>query len=208
MSNDVSETWKKYKPHPFSERFPLMADDELHQLRNDIREHGLNEKIIIYNGMILDGRNRDLACRLAGVKPQYREIDFGSEAEAKAYVISANVHRRHLTPEQRRDLIVEVIAGDPSKSDRQIAITVGVDHKTVGKARKEGEDVGRIPHVKKRTDTKGRKQPVRRVIIKTETIDHGVVEPVYIREQVGPAVTLIRCHRSSASRWRTRSSIC
>jgi hypothetical protein len=60
-----------------------------------------------------------------------------------------------------------VVIGDwlgkaPSKSDRQIAKFIGVDHKTVGKIRREAEARGEIPHVEKRTDTKGRSQPAKK----------------------------------------------
>jgi hypothetical protein len=79
-----------------------------------------------------------------------------------AYVISMNIYRRHLTAEQKRDLIAKLIAAQPDKSDRQIAKQAKVDHHKVGKVRKQEEDVGKIPHVKKRTDTKGRKQPARK----------------------------------------------
>jgi hypothetical protein len=79
-----------------------------------------------------------------------------------AYVISANIRRRHLNTEEREKILLEFIARTPEKSDRQIAKEIGVDHKTIGRARAKGEDVGRIPHVETRTDTKGRKQRTRK----------------------------------------------
>jgi hypothetical protein len=65
---------------------------------------------------------------------------------------------RHLTPEQKRELIEKVLRADPTKSDRQIARAVKVDNKTVGAVRKRAEAREEIPHVSKRTDTKGRSQ--------------------------------------------------
>jgi hypothetical protein len=78
-----------------------------------------------------------------------------------AFVISANIHRRHLTAEQRRDLIAAVLKADPTKSDRQIAETVRADHKTVGAVRAQQEATGEISPVEKRVgkDRKVRKQP-------------------------------------------------
>jgi hypothetical protein len=58
------------------------------------------------------------------------------------YVISANIHRRHLTPEDKRKLIAKLIKATPEKSDRQIAETVKADHKTVGAVRAEQESRG------------------------------------------------------------------
>jgi len=88
-----------------------------------------------------------------------------------AYVVSANIHRRHLKPEQRQGLLIKLVARAPEKSDRQIAKEVGVDHKTVASARAKGEDVGKIPHVETRTDTKGRKQPAKKAAGNTSKSD-------------------------------------
>ena len=84
------------------------------------------------------------------------------EEEVKDYVDSANLHRRHLTTEQKRDLIAKLLKAKPEQSDRQIAKQVKVDNKTVGKVRAEQEAREEIPHVEKRKDTKGRKQPAKR----------------------------------------------
>jgi hypothetical protein len=55
-------------------------------------------------------------------------------------------------------LVEKLLTATPEKSDRQIAETVKVDHKTVGAWRAEKEGRGEIPHVSSRTDSKGRKQ--------------------------------------------------
>jgi hypothetical protein len=75
------------------------------------------------------------------------------------FVISANLRRRHLTPEKKRELIAKLLKTEPEASDRQIGASVAVDHKTVGSVRAELEGRGEIPHVETRTDSKGRKQP-------------------------------------------------
>ena len=79
-----------------------------------------------------------------------------------ALALSFNVHRRHLTAEQKRDLIAKLVTAAPEKSNRQIASSVKVDHKTVAAVRSEREGRGEIPHVEKRTDSKGRKQPAKK----------------------------------------------
>jgi hypothetical protein len=81
-----------------------------------------------------------------------------------AYVISRNIKRRHLSAKERQDLLIALIARSPEKSNRQLGADLGVDHKTIGRARAKGEDVGRIPHVETRTDTKGREQPAHRAV--------------------------------------------
>jgi hypothetical protein len=76
--------------------------------------------------------------------------------------ISINIRRRHLKPEERRDLIAKLLKADPEQSNRQVAEQVGVDHKTVASIRTEAEARGEIPHVETRTDKQGRQQPAKK----------------------------------------------
>lgn len=89
---------KNIKFHPYSEIFPLIEGAEFDALVEDIKAHGLREKIWIYEGKILDGRNRFLACQKAKVKPHYRKYN---GKDALAFIVSLNVQRRHLTEAQR-----------------------------------------------------------------------------------------------------------
>lgn len=85
------------KFHPASMIFPMMSDDETDGLVEDIQKHGLLEAIVLYEGMVLDGRNRLTCCRLAGVKPTFDQYHGDDPIQ---FVISKNKHRRHLTPSQ------------------------------------------------------------------------------------------------------------
>lgn len=86
------------KAHPAAEIFPLLDDVALRALADDIAERGLEHAIVLYQGAILDGRNRDRACAMAKVKPRFTEWE---GADPIAYVVSANIHRRHLDESQR-----------------------------------------------------------------------------------------------------------
>jgi ParB-like chromosome segregation protein Spo0J len=142
--------------HPLADIFPLLEGDEFEALVADIKANGLHEPIILLDDLILDGRNRYRACIAAGVEPSWRPFQGDDPA---AYVVSMNVARRHLTAEQKRELVAKLLKAKPEKSNRQIATVTRADHKTVGSIRSDMEGRGEIPHVETRTDTKGRKQP-------------------------------------------------
>jgi hypothetical protein len=110
--------WREVlKVHPASELFPLMSKDELKALANDIQLHGLRLPVTLItdaNGTsVLDGRNRIDALELNGEEITLENdgifCDAPDDVDPVAYVIGANIHRRHLTAEQRRDLIAKLI---------------------------------------------------------------------------------------------------
>ena len=152
--------------HPLADIFPLMEGEEFDALVADIKANGLHERIILHEGMILDGRNRYRALLAAGLDPANANtltIDGAKHVDDPvAFVISANIHRRHLTPEQKREIIAKLIKAQPEKSNRQIAATAKASHHTVEAVRTKMEGRGQIAHVSERTDTRGRKQPAKK----------------------------------------------
>jgi hypothetical protein len=155
------------KFHPLADIFPLMGGEELDALVADIKANGLQQYIILYDGQVLDGRNRVRACLAAGWDPfAIREMSLNGDSwidDPAAYVISVNIRRRHLTVEQKRDLIAAVLKAQPEKSNAAIAKQLGVTtDKTVATVRGELEGRSEIPSVETRTDTRGRKQPAKK----------------------------------------------
>ena len=183
----MSKSWRDVLPiHPAAELFPRMAPDELKVLGEDIVKSGLTSHIALWRAdpkspvQLLDGRNRLDAIELVTGKPveigapsimageflatgRVIELD-GRKVDPWPYVISANIHRRHLNVEQRQNLLIALIARAPEKSDRQLGKEIGVDHKTIANARAKGEATGEISPVKKRIgkDGKARKQPTQK----------------------------------------------
>jgi hypothetical protein len=176
-------SWRDVLPiHPAAELFPLMSPEELRELGEDIKANGLRLPIAITSdGQLLDGRNRLDAMEAVGVEFKFGRttnggpihIDIGTDdlsfpeivkTDPYAYVISANLHRRHLTAEQRQHLLIALIARAPEKSDRQIGGEIGVDHKTIASARAKGETTGEISPVEKRVgkDGKARRRPAQK----------------------------------------------
>jgi ParB-like chromosome segregation protein Spo0J len=130
----------KLEFHPLANRFPLIEDDEFDRLVEDIRVNGQRDPIVLFEDKILDGRNRYRACLEAGVTPKTRDYDPAMEGPPEAFVISLNAFRRHLTLDQKRDLVIDLLKANPSASDRAIGRQVGVDNKTVGALRKKLAD--------------------------------------------------------------------
>lgn len=85
--------------HPLCLLMPVMRHDEYKALKLDIKEHGLLSPIVLFEGKVLDGRHRQQACDELGIKPKTTQFK-GSYDEAAAYVMSHNLHRRHLKPSQ------------------------------------------------------------------------------------------------------------
>jgi N6-adenosine-specific RNA methylase IME4 len=84
--------------HPLADIFPLMEGEAFDALVASIKANGLRESIVVFEDKILDGRNRDRACAAAGVDPVY--APFRGD-DPLAFVVDANLHRRHLSESQR-----------------------------------------------------------------------------------------------------------
>ena len=101
-----SDPPERPEPHPICLLMPSADEDELQNLADDIRSHGLLDPIVLFEKRILDGRNRAAACESAGVAPRYVEFD-GTREEALMFVVSHNLKRRHLTKQAIADTLVE-----------------------------------------------------------------------------------------------------
>jgi ParB-like chromosome segregation protein Spo0J len=104
--HDQRTTWPV---HPAAELFPLLSDDELQELAEDIRTNGLHEPVWLYDDpehgrMLLDGRNRSRACELAGVPVETRLY---TGDDPIGFSISQNLQRRHLTTGQKAAVAVQ-----------------------------------------------------------------------------------------------------
>ncbi len=129
-----------YEFHPLCEMFPVMLDEELTELAEDIKAEGLRQPILLLDGKIIDGRNRYLACVRAEVPPRFKVFT----GDAKSLVKSLNIFRRHLTDQQRAVLAAELVtkkSGDAiaSLSARKAAKVFQVKHDSINRAVKVKE---------------------------------------------------------------------
>lgn len=143
----------EYTVHPYADLWPLLANNELQMLADDIRTHGLREPIWLHpDGRIVDGRNRFRACALAGVEPSTRTYD-GTEDGLLAFLISLNMARRHMDESQRAMVAAKIARlGHGQRADRvdasieastsqsDAAILLNVSRSAVQRARKVADE--------------------------------------------------------------------
>jgi hypothetical protein len=90
--------------HPLCDLFPVMGAEEYRAFEADVRANGIREPIVTWRTggatYVIDGRHR---MRAAGAtrKPLTYRTFRGDEEAMRRFVISANVHRRHLSESQR-----------------------------------------------------------------------------------------------------------
>jgi hypothetical protein len=107
-SNAQFQALRGIKVHEAANIFPMIDPENLQALAEDIAVHGQQEPVWFYEGKLLDGRNRMVACQMAGVEPKRREWEPKSGETPATFVMSRNLHRRHLTASQRATLAVDL----------------------------------------------------------------------------------------------------
>lgn len=97
-----------YPIHPAAKIFPTYSATDLRELADSIKSEGLQQPIVLLDGAVLDGINRLAACELAEVQPRF--IDALPSVDPIAYVIAANLRRRHLDESQRAIVAARISA--------------------------------------------------------------------------------------------------
>lgn len=131
--------------HPLSAAFPAMPENEIDALAEDIKKHGQRDAGVMFEGMVLDGWHRYLACGRAGIRFTSKELN---GEDPVAYVLTKNLHRRHLTASQRAASIVAATNWRPRGYQDQSA--PGADHSLTAKQLAEKAEVSErtIEHAK------------------------------------------------------------
>lgn len=138
------------EPHPIAEAFPKMQPAEFNGLVADIKQNGLHQPVVLYEGKVLDGVHRAKACDKADRRVRYDQFNGDNPAE---FAISANIKRRHLTKKQQAHAIINALKAakdfplDSSRKSKsrgrpkglrseavQIAKSRGISAATVGAA--------------------------------------------------------------------------
>ncbi len=95
------QTYTVSDAHPAADALPWHLDtDEFTELVESVRTRGFDPDRPVVRcartGRVIGGRRRELACRVAGVEPAYRNVDWTDE-EVVAWVRREDLQRRNLT---------------------------------------------------------------------------------------------------------------
>ena len=91
--------------HEYAELFPMLEGAEYEAFREDIRQNGVREPIVMYGGYMLDGRNRYMAAR--SLRLEYPVVEYEGD-DPLAFVVSRNLTRRHLSDSQRASIAAKM----------------------------------------------------------------------------------------------------
>ena len=121
-----------YEVHPAANDWPLLQGDEFDSLVESISERGLLEPVGLFDGQILDGRNRALACQKARV--DLRTINVHPKNGPWLYVIDKNAKRRHM---EKGAVVLCVMAGlEHNEAERARVEKAEAAAKAAGDARR------------------------------------------------------------------------
>jgi DNA-binding NarL/FixJ family response regulator len=201
---------KHYPHHEAADKYPMIEGEAFAAFKADIKANGQVMPIYIQNGLIIDGRNRQKACAELGIEPIYQEI----EGDPHELADSLNLHRRHLTKDQRNDLIMKKRA--EGKSTRQIAEEVGVSHQTVKNVMDSTVNNLTVETPTEITgkDGKKRKATGRKKSEASQVINEKIIElasvglgDTAISEELGISRANVRCRLGSMKREELKTEV-
>lgn len=126
--------------HPIADVWPVMDEVKLAELAEDIKKNGQLVPVWLYEGKILDGRNRWAACKIAGVTPKTQEY---KGDEPTAFAVALNDRRRHMNKGSLAAVAAELephFAADAKRRQKQHGGTAPGKPKTLPE---------KVPEVKK-----------------------------------------------------------
>jgi hypothetical protein len=117
-------TFYDYVAHELANLLPMIDQSNYENLKADIAKQGILEPIVLFEGKILDGRNRYKAAKELSFKftgANFKTFE-GTQIEAEAFVFATNFLRRQMTNAQKQSVIRTMIERYPDESNRQIGL--------------------------------------------------------------------------------------
>lgn len=190
--------------HPITALFPLIEGQAFEDLAIDIDLHGQREPIWTYMGQIIDGRNRDRAIETANrwrrrdgrpfLSPCYRE--WNGQGSLVAFVLSINLHRRHLTESLRGMLAARAAAMmEEEARQRQLeglkktkptsSVSPDTNGETLGNSGRTREKAAQLANVSEATVARAQKVLKEAPAELVEAVDQGKVKVATAASWVG-----------------------
>lgn len=93
--------------HSLSQMFPYMNSDELAMLRDNVDKNRPDVvKVYMLGGKVLEGKNMMLVAAVLGLKVEFVEYEGDDPI---GFVLTRNLHRRHLTTPQRAYVAAQMV---------------------------------------------------------------------------------------------------
>jgi ParB-like chromosome segregation protein Spo0J len=137
---------RELSAHQLSTLFDPMEGEKLDILGADIKANRLREPIWLFEDKILDGNSRYRACIKIAYplkETDFRQFDPKTQGDPLAFIVSANLHRRHLTESQRAAIAAKLVTSKvginqyngASVTNKRAAELLGVSEATVKMAK-------------------------------------------------------------------------
>jgi DNA modification methylase len=145
----------------FKKLIPALTPEEFKQLEQNCLDEGIREKIIIWDGFIIDGHNRYEIATKWGLDYQTESKRFKDESEVREWMILNQFGRRNLSNYQRSVLALELesvfserakenlklsdgkgkqksaeVKIEPIETRKELAKVANVSHDTIAKVKK------------------------------------------------------------------------
>lgn len=107
------------RSHEAAELFPLLAGDALNVLVESMRVHGYDPKkpVVRLDGKVLDGRNRLLAAKLAGVVPLFVDAPLDCDPFQESW--KHNGARRDIEPDHKAAIYLKILDASNDWQERR-----------------------------------------------------------------------------------------
>ncbi len=116
---------------------PPLSAEEYAALRDDIAERGIVVPVVVdQHDRLLDGHHRRQIADELQIDCPVEVRQVADDEDARNVALALNLARRHLTREQRRELIAREAEARPGDSDRAIARRLGCSPSTVAAVRR------------------------------------------------------------------------
>jgi|GEM_PF-1031751 len=110
--------------HPYASMFPRMEGEKFLAFVDDIRTKGMQEEIVLLEGAVLDGANRYSALQIIRgdelklVAGEFRDFNPATEGDPLDWVLSRNIHRRHMDDGQRAMVAASLVTMPGHRPDK------------------------------------------------------------------------------------------